>query len=55
MTIESIDNIEVAKKLSERLNVSMPIVDVVYDILYNKLEPNKAVEMLMTRDKKEED
>lgn len=55
MTIESIDNIEVAKKLSERLNVSMPIVDVVYDILYNKLDPNKAVEMLMTRDKKEED
>ena len=55
MTIESIDNIEVAKELSQKLNVSMPIVDAVYDILYNKLDPNKAVEMLMTRDKKQED
>ena len=55
MTIESIDNIEVAKALSEKLNVSMPIVDAVYDILYNGLEPDEAVRMLMTRDKKMED
>ena len=55
MTIESIDNIEVAKALSEKLNISMPIVDAVYDILYNDLDPNEAVKMLMTRDKKEED
>ena len=55
MTIESIDNIEVAKHLSEKLCVSMPIVDAVYDILYNNLDPNEAVKMLMTRDKKMED
>ena len=55
MTIESIDNIEVAKHLSEKLCVSMPIVDAVYDILYNNLEPNEAVRLLMTRDKKMED
>ena len=55
MTIESIDNIEVAKTLSEKLNVSMPIVDAVYDILFNNLEPDEAVRMLMTRDKKMED
>lgn len=55
MTIESIDNIEVAKKLSEKLGVSMPIVDAVYDILYNGLAPEEAVRMLMTRDKKMED
>ena len=55
MTIESIDNIEVAKHLSEKLGVSMPIVDAVYDILYNELEPEEAVRMLMTRDKKMED
>ena len=48
MTIESIDNIEVAKSLSQKLNISMPIVDAVYDILYNNLEPNEAVKMLMT-------
>lgn len=55
MTIESIDNIEVAKTLSEKLNVSMPIVDAVYDILFNNLEPDEAVRLLMTRDKKMED
>ena len=55
MTIESIDNIEVAKHLSEKLNVSMPIVDAVYDILFNGLNPEEAVNMLMTRDKKMED
>lgn len=55
MTIESIDNIEVAKDLSQKLNISMPIVDAVYDILYNNLDPNEAVKMLMTRDKKMED
>lgn len=55
MTIESIDNIEVAKTLSEKLSVSMPIVDAVYDILFNNLEPDEAVRMLMTRDKKMED
>ena len=55
MTIESIDNIEVAKHLSEKLSVSMPIVDAVYDILYNNLEPEEAVRMLMTREKKMED
>jgi len=55
MTIESIDNIEVAKALSEKLNVSMPIVDAVYDILFNNLNPDEAVRLLMTRDKKMED
>ena len=52
MTIESIDNIEIAKILSEKYNISMPIVDAVYDILYNGLNPDEAVKQLMTRDKK---
>ena len=55
MTIESIDNIEVAKELSQKLNISMPIVDAVYDILFNNLAPNEAVNMLMTRERKLED
>lgn len=54
MTIESIDNIEVAYELSKKYNVEMPIVNAVYDVLYNDLEPSKAVTMLMTRDKKAE-
>ncbi len=52
MTIESIDNIEVAYELSNIHEVDMPIVHAVYDVLYNGLAPSKAVNMLMTRDKK---
>lgn len=54
MTIESIDNIEVAKKLADKYEVEMPIINTVYDILNNNLEPEKAVNMLMTRKPKSE-
>lgn len=54
MTIESVDNIEVAKKLSSKYNVEMPIVNTVYDVLYNHLEPERAVNLLMTREPKSE-
>lgn len=52
MTIESIDNIEVAYKLAKKHNIEMPIVNAVYDVLYNELKPSDAVKMLMTREKK---
>ena len=55
MTIESIDNIEVAKELSDKLNLEMPILNSVYDILYNNLDPKEAVKSLMTRTRKQED
>ena len=55
MTIESIDNIEVAKELSDKLNLEMPILNSVYDILYNNLDPKEAVKSLMTRKRKQED
>lgn len=54
MTIESIDNIDSAYHLAKQYQVEMPIVETVYDVLYNGLEPKKAVEILMTRDLKEE-
>ncbi len=54
MTIESIDNIEVAYELSKIHKVDMPIVHTVYDVLYNGLNPKEAVNILMTRDKKSE-
>lgn len=54
MTIESIDNIEVAYRLSKIYGVDMPIVDTVYKILYEGLKPAEAVNNLMTRDKKAE-
>ena len=50
MTIESIENIEVAKKLAEKYDVEMPIVNAAYDVLYNNLKPKDAVKKLMTRE-----
>ena len=54
MVVESFDNIEVTYKLSKKYNIEMPIVNTVYDILYNNLEPKEAVKRLMTREKKSE-
>ena len=54
MTIESIDNIEVAYKLSKLHNIEVPIIDTVYGVLYNNLNPREAVKMHMTRDLKSE-
>jgi len=54
MTIESIDNIEVAYELSKIHSIEMPIVETVYNILYNNLSSKEAVKKLMNRDKKTE-
>lgn len=54
MTIESIDNIEVAYKLAKIHNIEVPIINTVYRVLYDNLDPREAVTMLMTRDLKEE-
>ena len=52
MTIESIDNIEVAYQLAHKYNIEMPIVNTVYNVLFNELKPQDAVIKLMTRQKK---
>lgn len=54
MVIEGVDNIEVAYELSKKYNLDMPIVNAVYQVLYEGLQPKIAVNMLMTRDKKSE-
>jgi glycerol-3-phosphate dehydrogenase (NAD(P)+) len=54
MTIESIDNIEVAHKLAKLHGVEMPILECVYKILYENLNPEEGVDLLMTRNKKAE-
>ena len=54
MKIECIDNIEVAYKLAQKYNVEMPIVETVYNVLYNGLNPKEAVNILMTRKLKPE-
>ena len=54
MTIESIDNIEVAYELGKIHGIEMPIVEAVYGILYKNLKPEDAVNMLMNRERKSE-
>lgn len=54
MVIESIENIEVAYKLSKIHGIEMPIVENVYDVLYNNVEPRDSLIRLMTRQKKAE-
>lgn len=55
MTIEAIDNIETVYELSKKYDVEMPIVNAVYDVLYNNLKPEEAAVKLMTRKAKYED
>jgi len=54
MTIESVDNIDVAYRLAKKYDIEMPIVEKVYEVLYNGLNPKEAVEILMTREQKSE-
>lgn len=54
MVIESIDNIEAAYELKKKYNVEMPIVEEVYNVLYNGQDPKEAVYKLMQRDRKAE-
>lgn len=54
MVIESVDNIEVAYQLAKLHNIEMPIVETVYKVLYENLNPKEAVKNLMNRDKKME-
>lgn len=54
MTIESIDNIEVAHNLAELHGVEMPILECVYEVIYKNLKPQDALNRLMTREKKSE-
>lgn len=55
MTIEAIDNIEIAYELSKKYNVEMPIITSIYNVLYNNLNPKDAIGELMTREAKYED
>ena len=49
MTIESVENIKTAKKLAEKYDVEMPIVNEVYNVLFNNENPKDAGKRLMTR------
>ena len=54
MVIESIDNIDVAYELGKKNDAYMPIIETVYNVIYNGLAPEEEVKNLMTREKKSE-
>lgn len=54
MVIEGINCLKAAKQLSERERVSMPIVDAIYEIIFNHQNPLDAVKELFNRELKAE-
>lgn len=55
MTIESIDNIKTAYKLSQKYGLEMPIINATYKVLFENFNIKQAVTDLMTRNPKFED
>ena len=54
MVVEGISTTYAAYELAKKLNVDMPIVDAMYEILENDADVKETVNKLMLRDKKEE-
>lgn len=54
MVAEGVATVKAGYFLSKRYNVSMPITEQVYKVLYKNKDPRIAVDDLMTREKKEE-
>ena len=53
-TVEGIYTVEAASKLAKKLKVDMPITNAIKAVIDGKLNPRDAVEMLMNRDRKQE-
>lgn len=51
---EGVETTKAITKLSEKLNIEMPITQKVYEILYNGKKPHEALKELMQRSLKEE-
>ena len=51
---EGVSTAKAAKKLTENLGVDAPITDVVYKVIYEKLDIRKAVSALLGREMKPE-
>ncbi len=54
MVVEGIYTTQAAYQLAQRVGVEMPITESIYDCVNEKIDAREAVEMLMTRDKKNE-
>ncbi|MFA6350306.1 MAG: glycerol-3-phosphate dehydrogenase, partial [Candidatus Omnitrophota bacterium] len=54
MVAEGVPTAKSAHELSIKYKVEMPIIREVYNVIYKDKSPSKAVNDLMTREKKEE-
>lgn len=54
MVVEGVENAVASYELSKKYDVSMPIVEKAYEVLYMDKNPKQAVIELMTRSKKDE-
>ncbi|MBM7712616.1 NAD(P)H-dependent glycerol-3-phosphate dehydrogenase [Enterococcus xiangfangensis] len=50
MIVEGVSTTKAAKELADRLNVSMPITETIYDVLYNGKDVRQACRDLMMRE-----
>lgn len=50
MIVEGVSTTKAAKELSDSMNVSMPITETIYDVLYNGKDVRQACQELMTRE-----
>ena len=54
MVVEGVRTTKAAKQLAEKYQVSMPITDVLYEVLFNNVNAKDGVDLLMARGKKNE-
>ena len=50
MIVEGVSTTKAAKELADSMNVSMPITEMIYDVLYNDKDVRQACRDLMTRE-----
>lgn len=54
MVVEGVRTCQATYEMAQSLNIEMPIVEAVYEIIFNKLDPHTAITQLMTREMKPE-
>ncbi|HAX74036.1 MAG TPA: NAD(P)H-dependent glycerol-3-phosphate dehydrogenase [Firmicutes bacterium] len=54
MVVEGVRTCQATYELAQARNIEMPIVETVYQVIFNKLDPNTAIKQLMAREMKPE-
>ncbi len=54
MVVEGVRTCQATYELAHELGIEMPIVETVYQVIFNKLDPTTAISQLMTREMKPE-